>query len=72
MTDRYNHLTVALEQNTRSDDAEALIAAIKQMRGVLDVEPNVATPDSWVSDTRARQDLAEKLWRVLYPKDQAP
>lgn len=37
MSDRYFALTVVLEQDIRDDDAEPLIAAIRQMRGVADV-----------------------------------
>jgi hypothetical protein len=48
MTDRYNYLTVALETDIRSDDAEALIAAIRMLRGVLKVEPNVTDPNDWL------------------------
>ena len=40
MTDRYNILTVALEKDLRDDDAQALINAIKMMRGVADVAGN--------------------------------
>ena len=67
MTDQYNYLTVALETDIRSDDAEALIAAIGMLRGVLKVEPNVANPNDWLAITRARQELGEKLWAVLKP-----
>ena len=65
---RYNFLTVALEQDIRSDDAEALIKAISLLRGVLKVQPNVTDGTAWVAEERARQDLATKLWAVLHPK----
>lgn len=68
MTDRYNALTVVLEKDIRDDDAEALLAAIRQLRGVLSVSGNVADLDSHLAQERARHDLGEKLWRVLYPK----
>lgn len=67
MTDRYNYLTVALEKDIRSDDAEALISAIKQLRGVLSVEPNVSDPGDWLAESRVRQELGTKLWEILYP-----
>jgi hypothetical protein len=69
MTDRYNALTVALERDIRDDDAETLIQAIQMLRGVLTVEGNVADPASWLAQHRARTELANKLWAVLYPKD---
>ena len=68
MTDRYNALTVVLEKDIRDGDAEALLAAIRQLRGVLTVSGNVADLGSHVAQERARHDLGEKLWHVLYPK----
>jgi len=69
MTDRYNYLTVVLERNLRDDDAEGLINAIKMLRGVLEVKPNIANAADFLAETRARQDIGEKLWGVLYPKN---
>lgn len=68
MTDRYNYLTVALDRDTRDDDAEALIAAIRQLRGVAGVKPNVVDGTGWLAETRVRQDLERRLWEVLHPK----
>lgn len=68
MTDRYFALTVALDTNIRSDDAEALIAAIRQLRGVLAVEPLVASPTEWVAEERARAEIRTKLIEVVFPK----
>jgi hypothetical protein len=61
MTDRYNALTVVLEENIREDDAEALIGAIRQLKGVQDVVPNVADINSVVADSRARLELLDAL-----------
>lgn len=68
MTDRFNYLTVALEQDIREDDAQMLISAIRQLRGVLSVEGNVVSADSWVAVERVRNEFREKLFDVLYPK----
>lgn len=68
MTDRYNALTVVLEKDIREDDAEALLNAIRQLRGVLSVHGNVADFDDQIAQDRVRHELGEKLWRVLYPK----
>lgn len=65
MTDRYNALTVVLEKNMRSDDAQQLIEAILLLRGVLSVVPNVADLNSAVADRRARSELLEKLIQML-------
>jgi len=41
MTDRYCAPTVVLDKDIRSDDAEAIINAIKMVKHVLDVKPQV-------------------------------
>jgi len=68
MTNRYNTLLVILDHDIREDDAEPLIAAIKMMRGVLSVKPNVSDFESEMAEVRARQDLAQKLFDVIYPE----
>lgn len=68
MTDRYNTLTVVLEKDMRDDGAEVLLAAIRQLRGVLSVSGNVADPAAYMAEERAKRELGEKLWQVLYPK----
>lgn len=68
MTDRFNTLTVVLEKDMRDDDAEGLIEAIQRLRGVLSVTGNVANGNSWMAEERARHDLGQKLWEILYPK----
>lgn len=68
MTDRYHTLTVVLERDTRDDDAEPLIAAIRQMRGVLSVTGVVVSPEAHMAQERARRELGEKLMAVLYPQ----
>lgn len=68
MTDRYNSLTVVLDRDMRDDDAEVLLNAIRQLRGVLSVTGNVSDMQSHIAQERARHELGEKMWRVLYPK----
>ena len=65
MTDRYNYLTVVLEHDTRDDDAEGILSAIRHIVGVADVSGNVTDPMDYVAQTRARQELEEKLWKAL-------
>lgn len=68
MTDRFCALHVALSENIRDDDAEAIINAIRQIRGVAAVSGVVADPSLWTAEVRVRNELAEKLWAVLWPK----
>jgi ribose 5-phosphate isomerase len=67
MTDRYNALTEILTEDTRDDDAKALISAIRQLKGVVDVKGNVSNPSDIVEQTRVRRELAEALFKVIYP-----
>lgn len=68
MTNRYSTLTVALEQDIREDDAQALIQAIKMLRGVADVAGNVSDASQWLAETRVRRDLGDKVLAVVFPK----
>ena len=65
MTDRYNALTVILERDIRSDDAKHLIDAMRMLRGVLKVTPNVTNLTDTVAEQRALQMFREKIWKVL-------
>lgn len=67
MTDRFNTITVVLEKEMRDDDAAAIIAAIRQIRGVLDAKGNVSDMTEWMAQSRARRELGEKLLAILYP-----
>jgi len=65
MPDRVNYLTVGLEKNMREEDVEALVQAIRCMRGVLDCKPNIVDSTCWVAETRAKQELMEKIFNVF-------
>lgn len=67
MTDRFNTITVSLEHDIREDDAETLISAICQLRGVLSVSGNVSDSSAWCAEARVRSELSKKLWSVLHP-----
>ena len=69
MADRFNVLTVVLEKDTREDDAQCLIDAIKMLRGVLSVKGNVSKHTDYMAEERVRRKLGEKLWEVIYPKN---
>ena len=65
MTDRYNHLTVALERDIREDDAEHLINAIMMLKGVLSVKGNVANSNSYTAEQRADEKWKTKLYNLM-------
>lgn len=68
MTDRTNILTVALDHEMREDDVQCVIDAIKMIKYVSDVEINVSEPTEWFALQKARLEVRDKLWDVIYPK----
>lgn len=65
MTDRFNAFVVVLEHDLRDDDAQAIINAIRQLKGVLDVQPHVAGFEDAIAEARVKNELRQKLWKVL-------
>lgn len=65
MTDRYNSLTVALDRDIRSDDAEWIINAIKMIKGVADATGNIVDSDSYSAEIRIKIEIMEKLSSIL-------
>ena len=65
MTDRYFSLVVILEKDIREDDAQAIIDAIKMIKGVLAVEPQISNPEFRAAELRAKSEIAKKLWSIL-------
>ena len=65
MTDRYRSLTVILEVDIRSDDAESLISAIQHLRGVHDVLPNIADSSDLIARSRARAEIREAVMGIF-------
>lgn len=66
MTDRVNALIVALEVDMRDDDAQGLVDAITQLRGVSSVRLNVADMDDWLAKDRAKRELRQKIHDLLW------
>jgi hypothetical protein len=71
MTDRLKGCTVVFTHDIRDDDAEAILNAIRMVKGVLSVDPSLASSEDWMMRERVKSELGEKLWQVLYPKDAA-
>ena len=68
MTDRFFAVTVLLEKDTREDDAQSILDAILMIKGVASASPHVANLEQWSAEMRARIELSNKIWKVLYPK----
>lgn len=65
MTDRYAGFLVTLTDDVREDDAEAILTALRMVRGVATVEPVGANVDLQLATTRAKSELREKVWAFL-------
>ena len=51
----------------KSGQIALLINAIKQLKGVLEVAPNIVNSSDWLAEERVRNDLGKKLFEALYP-----
>lgn len=65
MSDRIKGLTVTLEADYRDDNAAPVIEAIRLLRGVIDVVPEVADAHHYMAVVQARNILRKKLWDAL-------
>ncbi len=61
MTDRIRHLTITLERDTRDDDCEVIIAALRMIKGVHSVTPHVVEGESWWARSAVAADLEGEL-----------
>lgn len=68
MTDRINGFYVTLEKNIREDDVRPLMDAMKHMKGVMTVEPQVSDWAEHIAYERVRRELGSELLDVLYPE----
>jgi len=66
MTDRYNALVVVLDHDIRDDDAEALLNAIRMLKGVLSVKGNVSDIGDLIAQDRASHELRKQLRDILW------
>ena len=65
MTDRLHGFAVALENDIREDDAEATIAAIRQIRGVLSVTPIVTDIATHIARERLDAEWRRKIYELV-------
>lgn len=65
MTDRVHSLTVILEKDTRDDDVECWVSAIRMLKGVISVQKNISDIDYHVAEQRAKQEIRSKLFDII-------
>jgi len=70
MTERFSGLVVILEDDIREDDAQPLIRAIAQLRGVMEVRPVTSRPGlEMVLRERLHTRLLERIMQVMRDED---
>jgi hypothetical protein len=68
MSDRFFQLVVVLERDTRDDDAQPIIDAIKLIKGVAQVRGIVGTSEDYAAREQAKWELRAALWKALEPE----
>ena len=68
MTDRVKALTVVLDADYRIDDIQVLVDAIKMMRCVADVKPDIATYEDYMHRSRVRSDIFQEVLKAFDTK----
>jgi hypothetical protein len=64
MTDRHAGYVVTLARDIREDDAEAVIAAISMVKGVVSVKPVVADIEMHITKERRDSDWRGALYAL--------
>jgi hypothetical protein len=67
VSDRFNSLTVVLDRDLLAEEAQPLVDAIMQLRGVIRVEPLVADPVPYAHRAQLLRQVQDRL--VLLVRD---
>jgi len=65
VSDRHSSLTVALDDDYRAEDIEALMQSIRMLRGVADVTMTVNAPGDYVARSMIRSRVQLKLYEAI-------
>lgn len=69
MSETLKGLHVAFENPIREDDAQAIINAILQLRGVADVTTAIDDSADWMNRSMIRLEMRKELFEVLKPRE---
>jgi len=61
MTSRVKGFTVTLEEDIRIDDVQAILNAVRMIKGVVHVEPSITTSNDHIIQQRLKYELSDKL-----------
>lgn len=65
MTDTVNAFIVILGEDIREDDIEPTINALRQIKGVVDVQPHLFDPDVAIAKAQLRVEVFNKIVDVM-------
>jgi len=68
MQKQINALTVVLDKNISTTEAEKILEAIKLISGVISVDLNVANAMSHIAYETAKKDILDKV-KIIFNKD---
>jgi len=72
VSDTVNGFIVVLDKEYKDDAVQATINAIKQIKGVIKVTPNVVDARDHIAAARIKQELITKMFNVLTDKEAKP
>lgn len=69
MSDLFKGVIVTFENDMCEDDprAQAILTAIRLMRGVAATRLEIANPGDSMNRDRIRHEIANKMWKILEP-----
>lgn len=65
MTDRVRHLTVVLDRDMRDDDVKVVVEAIRMIKFVAAVRPNIVLSGDSLARLVARNELRGKAYELI-------
>lgn len=65
MSVSYHSLTVIFKDEIREEKVEHIVNAIKMIKGVMDVVPEVANRDLFIAKKTAKFELLQKIYELL-------
>lgn len=69
MSDRIYSYTVILDGTYKDEGEQAIRNALEMVKGVSSVVPLVTDPMTYFAIDRAKNDIADKIMDILYPRD---
>jgi len=69
MTDRHSGYVIALAEDIREDDAEAVLTALRMVKGVMSVTPIISDGHADIVAMRVDRHWRERIEGLLRTKD---